>query len=152
MATAIYALTKAIRAAQLADATLAAVGVHYGVSTSEEALPYVINALNPKGAQNRRFGGGKTFVFELLTKVCAKDSGGKTAFGNADPLVTANIALFQDDGTESAMNALNTTLTPLGWRAMLPLDMGPMAPFRDRIGDVERWHFPHRFLLRVEKI
>lgn len=145
-----YALAQAVRAVQLSDDALSAAGIFYGMAPRADDLPFVINDLKPRGTVNRKFGGGKTYLFWFETKVVSKDGGGKEATANASPLLQANVALFQDDGTDTAQSALNETLHGMGWHADRPLDLGPLQKYPDRIGDVERWHHPHRFEIRLQ--
>lgn len=152
MATGLAEITRATRQVVLEDALCATRPVVFD-SAGRVDFPYIVLSLTPMPPV-KKFGGGDRFRwFRLQAKVCATMSGGQSAMAIAEPLRSAIYDRFTQtiDGL-APDERLNVYLNPVGWRALYPLEVGDIQPYKDRIGDAERWHMGNLFDLRIAKL
>lgn len=148
------ALTLAVRRVLIDDALIASEGVYQHVAPREDDLPYTVFMFRPRKPMK----GLETEVreYQLVVKVCAALRGGLEAEAVAEPIKSAIYErLTQVVGGVSAQERLNVYLNPLGWTALVPLEVGDVEEFFDTVGankDVRRYHFGNLYSLRVVKL
>jgi hypothetical protein len=147
------AVIKSVRAFLVADAALASVGVAYGRAVREEALPYVVLSVAPVAASKVLTAADAMRTYRVMVKVCAANKGGQGANEIAKPLVDAAYTRFTRIVSGKTPQArLQEILQPLGFAAMVPLEVGDITPYSDTVGanrDIERWHFGALYDVRI---
>lgn len=142
------ALIPALREVLAGNALLSAAGVFLGKAPREDALPYVLFSIAPRGATQMLLGKSGQWM-RVLVKACTTSEG----LLEGDELLGEVQALLREgwDG-QTAQALLNAQLGP-GWEVDRPIEVAPIQLYSDTlVGEVERWHNGLQFDLFLKQV
>ncbi|MBW3635365.1 MAG: hypothetical protein KY445_02720 [Armatimonadetes bacterium] len=158
-------LILAVREVQIENALLAKVGVFSFGAPRDDEPPYFVNGIHETGRGNKRLTGRDSLrTITLSMKAVAEEIEGREAIEIASELANENYKLFgppekdvndldipAPDGL-TARQRLNRKLEPLGWTSKMPIEVGEIGPYVERLDDLERLHYGHRFRFTIERM
>lgn len=150
--TGLMELVEAVRQVQADELLLSEAGVFWGRAPREDALPYgLLGQL--AGVPMRRLGSDRIRRIRLSMKWCGAEASGRSGIEIASQLSSLNYDLWMHpmDG-QMPQDRLNAKLEPLGWHALIPLEVSDIPAYADYVGELERWNIGHNFDFRIERM